>query len=180
MGTGGGDSAAAARDSPEAVPELSPEQLQLVQQHFDRVRDESDVCCVSQPHSLLGIPVEQKEDVNISNSENVSPNWPEATIALPDQVDREKSGILTPEAIHAFLADVGLEASPFDMRHIMAELDPEHTGIVSRSSFISFIRYGGQPVAPPKVSLALTIAVSCTTGHHKWCGFAMYDFRSSH
>ena len=66
-------------------------------------------------------------------------------------MDREKSGILTPEAIHAFLADVGLEASPFDMRHIMAELDPEHTGIVSRSSFISFIRYGGQPVAPPKV-----------------------------
>ena len=76
---------------------------------------------------------------------------PEATNLWPDQVDREKSGILTPEAIHAFLADVGLEASPFDMRHIMAELDPEHTGIVSRSSFISFIRYGGQPVAPPKV-----------------------------
>ena len=78
---------------------------------------------------------------------------PEATDLWPHQVDREKSGILTPEAIHAFLADVGLEASPFDMRHIMAELDPEHTGIVSRSSFISFIRYGGQPVAPPKVSL---------------------------
>ena len=68
------------------------------------------------------------------------------------QVDREKSGFLTPEAIHAFLADVGLEATPFDMRHIMAELDPEHTGIVSRSSFISFIRYGGQPAPPPKVS----------------------------
>jgi len=68
------------------------------------------------------------------------------------QVDREKSGFLTPEAIHAFLADVGLEATPFDMRHIMAELDPEHTGIVSRSSFISFIRYGGQHAPPPKVS----------------------------
>ena len=67
------------------------------------------------------------------------------------QVDRGRSGFLTPEAIHAFLADVGLEATPFDMRHIMAELDPEHTGIVSRASFISFIRYGGQHAPPPKV-----------------------------
>ena len=41
MGTGGGDSAAPVRDSPEAVPELSPQQLQLVQQHFDRVREPS-------------------------------------------------------------------------------------------------------------------------------------------
>ena len=69
------------------------------------------------------------------------------------QVDRGKSGFLTPEAIHAFLADVGLEATPFDMRHIMAELDPEHTGIVSRSSFINFIRYGGQHAPPLKVDL---------------------------
>jgi hypothetical protein len=68
-----------------------------------------------------------------------------------EQVDREKSGFLTPEAIHAFLGDVGLEATPFDMRHIMAELDPEHSGIVSRTSFINFIRYGGQHAPPPKV-----------------------------
>ncbi len=38
VGTGSHDSAAPVRDSPEAAPELSPQQLQLVQQHFDRVR----------------------------------------------------------------------------------------------------------------------------------------------
>lgn len=37
MGTSGGDSAVAVRDRPEAVPELSPQQLQLVQQHFGKV-----------------------------------------------------------------------------------------------------------------------------------------------
>ncbi|BDA44911.1 probable broad substrate specificity ATP-binding cassette transporter at N-terminal half [Coccomyxa sp. Obi] len=69
-----------------------------------------------------------------------------------DRVDRERTGNITPEAINAFLADVGLEATPFDMRHIMTELDPTHTGVVSRSAFISFIRHGGQPPAPPQQS----------------------------
>lgn len=67
------------------------------------------------------------------------------------QVDREGTGNITPEAINAFLADVGLEATPFDMRHIMMELDPSHTGVVSRTAFISFIRHGGQPPAQPQV-----------------------------
>ncbi|KAK9908170.1 hypothetical protein WJX75_003729 [Coccomyxa subellipsoidea] len=62
-----------------------------------------------------------------------------------DRVDRERTGNITPEAINAFLADVGLEPTPFDMRHIMTELDTAHTGVVSRTSFISFIRHGGQP-----------------------------------
>lgn len=66
-------------------------------------------------------------------------------------MDKERNGFLTPEAIHAFLAGVGLQATPFDMRHIMAELDPEHSGAVSRASFINFIRYGGQHAPPPKV-----------------------------
>ena len=84
-----------------------------------------------------------------------------------EQVDREKSGFLTPEAIHAFLADVGLEATPFDMRHIMAELDPEHSGNVSRASFINFIRYGGQHAPPPKV---LHFPPHCTMGN--WSAWA--------
>lgn len=46
------------------------------------------------------------------------------------------------------------------MRHIMAELDPEHTGIVSRASFINFIRYGGQHAPPPKVGLPCPVHVS--------------------
>lgn len=70
-------------------------------------------------------------------------------------MDRERTGNITPEAINAFLADVGLEATPFDMRHIMTELDPTHTGVVSRSAFISFIRHGGQPPAPPQVRMLL-------------------------
>ena len=78
-----------------------------------------------------------------------------------EQVDREKSGFLTPEAIHAFLADVGLEATPFDMRHIMAELDPEHSGIVSRASFINFIRYGGQHAPPLKVVPCPSHCITC-------------------
>jgi Ca2+-binding EF-hand superfamily protein len=65
-------------------------------------------------------------------------------------VDREGSGRITPEAIGVFLADVGLRATPYDLRHIMAELDPRHTGAVSRASFISFIRHGGQPPPSPK------------------------------
>ena len=65
----------------------------------------------------------------------------------------EGSGCITPEAIGVFLADVGLQATPYDMRHIMAELDPAHTWrAVSRASFISFIRHGGQPPPSPKVS----------------------------
>ena len=66
-------------------------------------------------------------------------------------MDRGGSGCITPEAIGVFLADVGLQATPYDMRHIMAELDPAHTGVVSRASFISFIRHGGQPPPSPKV-----------------------------
>ena len=38
MGTAGGESSGGAREGHEGVPELSPQQLQLVQQHFDRVR----------------------------------------------------------------------------------------------------------------------------------------------
>ena len=54
MGTGGHDSAAPVRDSPEAVPELSPQQLQLVQQHFDRVRSLSP--SAHAPRRVLGSP----------------------------------------------------------------------------------------------------------------------------
>ncbi len=64
------------------------------------------------------------------------------------QVDREGRGSITPEAIGVFLADLGLAASAFDLRHIMAELDPGHSGVVSRAAFISFIRHGGQPAQP--------------------------------
>lgn len=67
------------------------------------------------------------------------------------QVDRDRSGYITPEAITVFLGEIGLQPTPFDMRHIMAELDPTHTGVVSRSAFISFIRHGGQPPPSPAV-----------------------------
>jgi Ca2+-binding EF-hand superfamily protein len=70
-------------------------------------------------------------------------------------VDRERTGNITPEAINAFLADVGLEPTPFDMRHIMTELDTAHTGVVSRTSFISFIRHGGQPPTQNQVKNVL-------------------------
>ena len=60
VGTGVSDSAAPARDSPEAVPELSPQQLQLVQEHFDRVRG----------HLLLAHPSRHNptERANVSSS----------------------------------------------------------------------------------------------------------------
>ncbi len=51
VGTGGNDSAAPMRDSPETIPELSPQQLQLVQQHFDRVRGLSQLSCLSHSHA---------------------------------------------------------------------------------------------------------------------------------
>lgn len=50
MGTGRSDNAVAVREGLEAVPELSPQQLQLVQQHFDRVCSSAALthCCAFQ------------------------------------------------------------------------------------------------------------------------------------
>ena len=83
------------------------------------------------------------------------------------QVDREGTGSITPEAIGVFLADLGLAATRFDLRHIMAELDPGHTGVVSRAAFLSFIRHGGrQPPPSPHVRCSFTppcpVCCSCT------------------
>lgn len=67
------------------------------------------------------------------------------------QVDRERTGSLSPDAIHAFLADLGLRPTDFDVRHIMAELDVDNTGGISRDNFVEFIRHGGR--MPGKASL---------------------------
>ena len=59
-------------------------------------------------------------------------------------MDRDGSGSLTPDAIAAFLTDLGLEPTHYDIRHIMQELDPASKGAVSREDFLRYIRNGGR------------------------------------
>ena len=42
--------------------------------------------------------------------------------------------MLTPQAIHGFLTELGLEPTSSDVRHIIDELDWSGSGVVSRSS----------------------------------------------
>ena len=65
------------------------------------------------------------------------------------QVDRDGTGLLTPEAITRFLGDLGLEPTSHDVQLVMEELDPRRTGSVTRDDFMQFIRNGGRRHLPP-------------------------------